>query len=709
MVTFKDLVQETSTSSGNVDFTLDGVNKLGQTFFNAFGTGVEFDYFIEHATLNEWEVGRATLSDANTLLRSTVTDSSNNGAKVSFSFGTKYISNKASSEFLNNIDSGGGGVVIPPISSQVPWTRFVAASGDTTGNTDTQNLKDALSQSGSVVAESNAVFYINDTITLDPTSVYFNGSSSTFNYISKTGVAFLIDASGTSKRKEASAAGIENIIINGQSEETDSQEDKKSNIAFLLDTPSVSEDLSTSACFSNIFIRSFGVGIKFGDNAYLNTFHNVRIMEARLYGLWRRNFENSGENITFNQGVIFDSGKAFQWDSSNTELRFYGTSFDFNKQVGYADQLVEFYGCHFEARSDVIQSNVQFALDNGGKMRFIGGDIGFGNYNNGEVETGALAPADFLFQTYGNDGGRGGHFELIGIDMPARQNYRLALSDNPFAVNHYLQAIQNHNDMFNVVSDGDNSFSSSGIMFWTAGQHGGATINSTSTTALQRMKRTGFSTNGNASSVCWIRPSADQFTTSHHFAKPADEQWKPAFASGGFIFQATFGINDAQTVNDARMFIGIQKDTNTPVGDIDPAALVNAIGIAQLENDNENLYLIVSGNTAQAPIRIKFGTDENFVGNNSFKVNNTSAYQLMIVSHPEKTGVIQVGVKNLQTNLIFSHTIEGDSAIVPEATIGLRPILWRANSSNATPVGFDLMSMSASSHKPYETHKYALA
>lgn len=89
-----DLVHETSSSTGTGNFTLANVN--GKRSFNtAFGTGGTdlFDYFIMNRDAAEWERGTGHLSAASTLVRDTVLASSNAGAAVNFSAGTKDVVN----------------------------------------------------------------------------------------------------------------------------------------------------------------------------------------------------------------------------------------------------------------------------------------------------------------------------------------------------------------------------------------------------------------------------------------------------------------------------------------------------------------------------------------------------------------------------------------------------------------------------------------
>lgn len=85
-----DRVKETSVTTGTTDFALDGA----ETGFQSFSAGVAANNTTYYAAVGatEWEVGLGTLSsDGLTLARTTIYTSSNSGAKVSFSAGTKSV------------------------------------------------------------------------------------------------------------------------------------------------------------------------------------------------------------------------------------------------------------------------------------------------------------------------------------------------------------------------------------------------------------------------------------------------------------------------------------------------------------------------------------------------------------------------------------------------------------------------------------------
>jgi hypothetical protein len=89
----KDRVKETSVTTGTGTLSLDGAVAKFQSFVAAVGTTNTCPYAIVHQTLNEWEVGIGTVTDAtpDTLARTTVLASSNADAAVNFSAGTKDV------------------------------------------------------------------------------------------------------------------------------------------------------------------------------------------------------------------------------------------------------------------------------------------------------------------------------------------------------------------------------------------------------------------------------------------------------------------------------------------------------------------------------------------------------------------------------------------------------------------------------------------
>lgn len=86
-----DRVKETTTTTGTGNITLAGAVSQYVSFNTAFGTNKYFFYTIAGQTGSEWEVGEGYLSGSTTLVRGDIYASSNAGALVNFSAGTKDV------------------------------------------------------------------------------------------------------------------------------------------------------------------------------------------------------------------------------------------------------------------------------------------------------------------------------------------------------------------------------------------------------------------------------------------------------------------------------------------------------------------------------------------------------------------------------------------------------------------------------------------
>ena len=144
MLAIANLVHETSTSTGTGNFTLASVNGK-QSFNDAFSTGGTdvFHYFISNRDAAEWEYGSGHMSDATTLVRDTVIESSNSNSAVSFSAGVKDVTNDVpASERVAGPASSTAGYLpqFSDTSGKVFTSGKAAPSGDVVGTSDTQTL-----------------------------------------------------------------------------------------------------------------------------------------------------------------------------------------------------------------------------------------------------------------------------------------------------------------------------------------------------------------------------------------------------------------------------------------------------------------------------------------------------------------------------------------------------------------------------------------
>lgn len=197
----KDRVRETSTSTGTGAFTLSGAVTGYMTFASEMAVGDTTYYTIAGQGTNEWEVGIGTLTNATTLTRNTLLDSST-GSFVSFSAGTKdvFITYPAieavpksfldgayqtvSTNTATNVYSSGSWVISPNINANETSNVGVVfstdglnmyTSGDTSDAIDQYSLTRAFDVSSITYLRTFAVTGLTTQprgITFDPTGVY---------------------------------------------------------------------------------------------------------------------------------------------------------------------------------------------------------------------------------------------------------------------------------------------------------------------------------------------------------------------------------------------------------------------------------------------------------------------------------------------------------------------------------------------------------
>lgn len=93
LVALYDRVRDTTTTTGTGSVTLANSAPTGfRTFGSVLANSAQTWYVISHQSANEWETGLGTYSTTGpTLARTTVLASSNSGAAVNFSVGTKDV------------------------------------------------------------------------------------------------------------------------------------------------------------------------------------------------------------------------------------------------------------------------------------------------------------------------------------------------------------------------------------------------------------------------------------------------------------------------------------------------------------------------------------------------------------------------------------------------------------------------------------------
>ncbi len=89
---FADLVEETTTTTGTGDITTAGAaSTQRQTFNTAFGTFKRFPYVLLDGNGVDSERGIGYLSASTTLVRETITGSTNGGAAINLSSNTHSV------------------------------------------------------------------------------------------------------------------------------------------------------------------------------------------------------------------------------------------------------------------------------------------------------------------------------------------------------------------------------------------------------------------------------------------------------------------------------------------------------------------------------------------------------------------------------------------------------------------------------------------
>jgi len=127
-----DRIQETTTSGGTGTITLAGAVTGYRTFAAGFTTGDALFYVIDNG-IGEWEIGIGTLVTTGTLSRTTVIASSNSGALVNFSSGTKRVFCSAPTRSLVPDQDSKSGYVLTTDGTNPIWTQTL--NSITIGNT----------------------------------------------------------------------------------------------------------------------------------------------------------------------------------------------------------------------------------------------------------------------------------------------------------------------------------------------------------------------------------------------------------------------------------------------------------------------------------------------------------------------------------------------------------------------------------------------
>ena len=252
----KDRVREQSTTTGSSTLTLTGAVVGYQAFSAAIGNGNTTYYAISNPGTTEWEVGIGTVG-AGTLARTTILASSNGGAAVNFTAGSKdvfctYPAEKSvnedaagvvtlASSVLTTTDINGGTIDDTVIGGASPAAGTFTTATATTGNITTvnattvnttnldltnlevTNIKAKDGTASATIADSTGVMTVASSVltttdinggTIDGTAVGASSASTgAFTTISATGAITSTVTTGTAPLVIASTTKVSNLNV----------------------------------------------------------------------------------------------------------------------------------------------------------------------------------------------------------------------------------------------------------------------------------------------------------------------------------------------------------------------------------------------------------------------------------------------------------------------------------------------------------------
>jgi hypothetical protein len=206
---------------------------------------------------------------------------------------------------------------------------------------------------------------------------------------------------------------------------------------------------------------------------------------------------------------------------------------------------------------------------------------------------------------------------------------------------------------------------------------GTATARAVATTSLfTRTRRLGYVSQNGSGSFAGHFVSAAQFTTGD------------GAGLGGFFYSCRFGFSDAAAVTGTRAFVGLTSSTTTP-SNVEPSALTNCIGVAQLSSSTTQLYLVYGGSTAQTAIALGTG----FPPMAGVGAANGIAYELTIYCAETVNGIVNYRIERLDTKTIVEGVITPGTVGIqtPASSVLLAHRAWRTNNVTAGAVAIDII------------------
>jgi hypothetical protein len=209
-----DRVRETTTTTGTGTITLAGA-VTGFQSFSVIGNGNTTYYCIAGQNTSEWEVGVGTYTSAGTTLaRTTVLASSNAGAAVNFSAGTKDVFVTYPASYSATTQSPV--FVTPTLGTPVSGTLSNCTVDGTNSvgfrnipqNAQTTNYTTVLADSGKHIYSASGTSAYTVTIPLASSVAYPIGTAITFVNLSVNPMSILVDATGGTDILYMSASGL---------------------------------------------------------------------------------------------------------------------------------------------------------------------------------------------------------------------------------------------------------------------------------------------------------------------------------------------------------------------------------------------------------------------------------------------------------------------------------------------------------------------
>lgn len=183
-------------------------------------------------------------------------------------------------------------------------------------------------------------------------------------------------------------------------------------------------------------------------------------------------------------------------------------------------------------------------------------------------------------------------------------------------------------------------------------------------------KRIGYVSSASAGQSAGIRLSVLQFLIGD------------AAGVGGFLAAFRFGVSDASTVANSRMFVGFTASSSA-IANGEPSSLTSIIGVG-CDAGETNLSIIHNDGSGSA-------TKVSLGGGSNFPTQTLSAdlYELVLYAAPNGS---EVGY--LVTRLGTAYSASGSlSSNLPANTALLAPQFWRNNGSTALAVGIDILGL----------------